>query len=341
MANFQDDDIITSIQVPSLIKDDVIREGKLVTDRRGRPEHYSGGFAIVFVFEVQGEKWAFRCWRNLPEKDIEKRLVSLSEEINNTQLPYFCHFTYEPIGLVVKGETCPTTRMRWIEGSKLNEFIFAHRNESDVLKKLSVDFMNMCKDLHEARIAHGDLQHGNILIDKDGKIFLIDYDSMYVPSFIDKVDVIKGLKDYQHPARKKNKYANKKIDYFSELVIYISIVAVAENGSLAEKYDIMNTDRLLFAHDDFEHLESSKVYSDLMSLSLSVRNLLEVMKEYLARNNICDFGPFDFMLDLKAKHMRYNESLYCIKCGTRYRVEEDTKYCIYCGSPLLDNSVLK
>ena len=30
-----DDEIITSIQVPSLIKDLVIKEGKLVTDQRG------------------------------------------------------------------------------------------------------------------------------------------------------------------------------------------------------------------------------------------------------------------------------------------------------------------
>lgn len=336
-----DDDIITSIQVPSLIKDHVVRGGTLVVDRRGRPEHYSGGFAIVFVFDIKGEKWAFRCWRNLPEKSIEERLRSLSKEINKTRLPYFCEFTYEPVGIIVNGEKCPTTRMRWVEGCKLNEFVFDHRNETKVLKKLASDFLKMCKDLHEVHIAHGDLQHGNILIGDDGRIFLIDYDSMYVPSFEDKEDSIKGLKDYQHPARTRNKYANKKLDYFSELVIYLSIAAIAENGSLAEKYDIMNTDRLLFSYDDFQNIEESKIYSDLMALSVSIRNHLDILKGYLKEENINKFGPFDFMLDLHNNHMAYNERLYCIKCGTRFRVEEDTKYCIYCGSVLINNSSLE
>lgn len=333
-----DDEIITSIQVPRLIKDLAIKEGKLVTDKRGRPVHYSGGFAIVFVFDIKGEKWAFRCWRNLPKKDIEQRLKSLSEEINKTNLPYFCEFTYEPVGIIVNGKECPTTRMRWIEGCKLNEFIYEHRSETAVLKKLASDFLKMCKDLHEVHIAHGDLQHGNILIGDDGKIFLIDYDSMYVPSFKNEEDTIKGLKDYQHPARTKNKYANKKLDYFSELVIYLSITAIAENGSLAEKYDIMNTDRLLFSYNDFVNIEKSEIYSDLMALSSPLRNNLSILKDYLKKDNINCFGPLDFMQDLNNNHMVYDENLYCIKCGTKFRVEEDTRYCIYCGSALLNNS---
>lgn len=50
----------------------------------------------------------------------------------------------------------------------------------------------MCKKLHEKSIAHGDLQHGNILVDSNGNIYLIDYDSMFVPSLEKERDIIKG-----------------------------------------------------------------------------------------------------------------------------------------------------
>ncbi len=121
--------------------------------------------------------------------------------------------------------------MRWIEGLKLNEYIYQHKSDKDILKKkLAGDFITMCKKLHEKSIAHGDLQHGNILVDSNGNIYLIDYDSMFVPSLEKERDIIKGKDDYQHPNRKANKYANCKLDYFSELIIYISILAISEKS---------------------------------------------------------------------------------------------------------------
>jgi len=49
------------------------------------------------------------------------------------------------------------------------------------LQQLAERFRTMVSRLKEAGIAHGDLQHGNILvIDDDYK--LVDYDGIYVPS---------------------------------------------------------------------------------------------------------------------------------------------------------------
>ena len=89
-----DNDIINSVQVPQLVKDSFFQNGILEKDHRYRPIHYSGGFAIVFVFIVDGKKWAFRCWRNQPEKDIAHRLLALSEEFKKINLQYFCDFTF-------------------------------------------------------------------------------------------------------------------------------------------------------------------------------------------------------------------------------------------------------
>lgn len=56
----EDSDIINSVQVPQLVKDKFLQNGILEKDLRDRPIHYSGGFAIVFVFNVDGQKWAWR-----------------------------------------------------------------------------------------------------------------------------------------------------------------------------------------------------------------------------------------------------------------------------------------
>ena len=51
----------------------------------------------------------------------------------------------------------------------------------------------MSKDLHSVGFSHGDLQHGNIMVNSEGKLFLVDYDSMFVPGLENVSDEIKGL----------------------------------------------------------------------------------------------------------------------------------------------------
>ena len=129
----EDSGIIYSVQVPKLVKDKFFQNAILEKDHRGRPIHYSGGFAIVFVFAVDGQKWAFRCWRNQPEKNIAHRLETLSKEFRKISLPYFCDFTFKSEGIqVINNSLCPTTRMRWIEGLKLNEYIYQHKSDKNI-----------------------------------------------------------------------------------------------------------------------------------------------------------------------------------------------------------------
>lgn len=292
-------DIIQSIQVPQLIKDTFICKGKPVLDRRGRPIHYTGGFAVAFPFMVNGEKWAFRCW-SADIGNVEKRLKTLSKELSNQNLPYFCNFTYEAEGITINGETFPTTRMRWIDGQTIKDYLCSNKDNSNKIKQLADSFLTMCDELHKQRIAHGDLQHGNILVDDIGNLFLIDYDSVYLPALKGAEDIISGLADYQHPRRKDNKYASEKLDYFSELIIYLSILAIAEAPSLVDKYKVEDADRLLFAKEDFEDITKSQIYKDIQSLGKQFQELLDVLKEYLKCNSINELLPFDtFLLERK------------------------------------------
>ena len=203
-------DIKTSIS-NGLILDGFIKNGEFETDSRGRLKMFTGGFTVVFPTIVNGEKWGFRCWHN-DLGNLRSHFEILSQELNKLNCPYFCDFVYVDEGIIVNGLKYPTTRMRWVDGLDIKKFLCRHREEKERLKKLASKFLKMTYELHQSGIAHGDLQHGNILIDKDDNLFLIDYDSMYLPTLKGQGDIIAGLKGYQHPKRSENVNASEKLD---------------------------------------------------------------------------------------------------------------------------------
>src|SRR5690606_36888343 len=109
------------------------------------------------------------------------------------------------------------------------------------------NFLKMCQDLRENQISHGDLQEGNILVGEKGAIKLVDYDSICIPEIVGQKELVTGLKAYQHPSRFKGGKASLKVDYFSELVIYLSLLIIAEKPVLWGKYQVKDTQYLLFS----------------------------------------------------------------------------------------------
>lgn len=287
-------DIKASVQSKALIQVPCFRNAQFLKDKRGRLLSYSGGFTVVMPCIVNGEKWAFRCWHT-PVDDSKKKYGLINDAIQHINLPYFCSFEYIENGLVVNGESLPITKMKWADGENLKKYISNNYLDSIKIKRLASSFRKMVSDLHTQGIAHGDLQHGNIIVSKSGQLLLVDYDSMYVPSMRDNFqDTIKGLIDYQHPARNENKISSKKLDYFSELVIYTSLISIAQKPELAIEYDIENTEGLLFFSTDFDSFESSKIYSELSALKNSeIDNCLSIFMDYLSAKDINDLQPME------------------------------------------------
>ena len=62
-------------------------------------------------------------------------------------------------------------------------------------------FVRMVRDLSALNIAHGDLQHGNLLVTPSGEPKLIDYDGMFVPGLAKIGACEKGHVNYQSPTR--------------------------------------------------------------------------------------------------------------------------------------------
>lgn len=313
--------IRTSIEnSQSLVIDSFARKGLFRRDKRGRLVAYTGGFSVVYPFEYNNEVWAFRCW-HADLGNLRGHFFTLSAALSKLNLPYFCSFTYVDEGIVVEGKKYPTTRMKWIDGKNLKEYICIHKNDKNKLKNLANNFVKMITTLHKYHISHGDLQHGNILVDDNDNLFLIDYDSVYVPELQGEADIIKGLKGYQHPKRGDNLLANEKVDYFSELIIYLSILAIAEKSSLVEKYQVEDSEQLLFSFEDFKDLENSQVYVDLMQLGGLFPILLKILSDYLNEDDICNLEPFTTLVDKYAKEPKiksFKAPADCFVVGQSY-----------------------
>lgn len=290
-------EILDSVSVPTLIKDEVIRNGHFEKSSRG-VIYYSGGFTVVFPVQANGQKWAFRCWHT-DMGNVRKRFKIISDYINQLNSSYFCNFYYCDSGLIVDGKVFPTTRMDWVSGKTINQYIIANANDKELLLSLANKFLLMTDFLHRHHIAHGDLQHGNIIITDAGEIKLVDYDSLYVPGLEGESDIIIGKAEYQHPKRKQIKITSDKLDYFSELVIYLSILAIAYKPSLIRDYSI--EDSLLFQADDWNDFEHSPIFTALKGIGNDeISILIDILNDYLNEDSIDNLRPFaDLWRDLQ------------------------------------------
>lgn len=279
-----------AINTPIMVKATILNGGAPVK-KNGRQIKYSGGFCVVFPFETPTKKYAVRCW-HINVTDIRNRTRLISDTIQSTNLPYFVGFEYVPNGIQTAQGGQDIVVMDWVEAQSLKKYISYHLSEPSKLKQLADNFKRMVCEFHTHHIAHGDLQHGNILVKEDGNIVLVDYDSMYVPSLSGYPDDIKGLAGYQHPARWKNKNVSEKIDYFSELVIFTSLMALSKFPKLWNDLNLEDTETLIFSAEDISSKGNSKIFQILES-NQELKPLSSKIKEFLSKDNINDLVPLE------------------------------------------------
>ena len=253
-----------ALQSPALaFTSSELRSGAPVENKLGLPRPICGTFASVYELVNGRRRWAVKCFlRNTP--DLHERYAKISNHLRkHRRLGYFVAFEYQDKAIRVRGELFPLVRMEWVEGRQLNTFIEQNLSSPRVLAKLRKRWDALVADLRSANIAHGDLQHGNVLVRPNGDIRLIDYDGMWVPTLEGQQSNETGHQDYQNPGRTQREF-HSGIDEFSVAVIQIAISAVRRDQSLWEKYN--NGDNLLFRRRDFVDPQSSPLMADLRAM---------------------------------------------------------------------------
>jgi len=249
-----------AIQSPRLsFNDPELKGGSVEINALGLPRPITGGFASVYKVRCGQREWAVRCF--LREFiDQQQRYEAISKHLSAAKLPYTVGFEFLPQGIKVRGDWYPVLKMEWVQGELLNKYIRRNLRDSAALLGLADRWAKMVKALQSANIAHGDLQHGNVVI-TNGELRLIDYDGMYVPALAGQSSHEVGHRNYQHPQRTQFDFG-PAIDNFAAWVIYVSLIALSIDPSLWDKLKA-GDEHLLFRREDFEEPYTSATLSTL------------------------------------------------------------------------------
>ena len=262
----------------------------------------SGGYAIAFKYETFSPKkiWAIRCFYRA-NFDVKRHYQNALSHIKRSSCrSYFVDCSLLEEGIRVKGNCYPILKMEWVEGENIKKFIKANLGNKNKLKSLAERWRELSQKLLGAGIAHGDLQHGNVLIANRSNqlsLKLIDYDSLYFDTALNAAyDSIKGFPDYQHPLRKSLQKRCLEIDFFPQLVIYLSILALAEDRQLWETYKLDDREGLLFSSTDFQNPHQAKIFYSLSTLPYPIPTLANKLKQICQLRDFRNIPSLDAVL---------------------------------------------
>ena len=247
-------------------------------DRLGMPLVTSGQFAYVFKLkDADGSTpVAVRCFRGYL-RDREERYKAIDAHLGAQHIPALPRFKYFPYGILVAGRRFPTLIMQWVEGATLDVYLEDVIDRPGVLRHLADEWLKLMSRLREAGVAHGDLQHGNIIVEQ-GQLRLIDLDGMFVPAMAGLQASEVGHQHFQHPARDATHF-DANIDNFSALVIYLSLISLAERPELWDEY---HDENLIFTKEDFLDPAASTLLAKIKTLGEEHRQLAEMLETAVA-----------------------------------------------------------
>lgn len=256
-----------AVQVPtSAFADADLQAATPRTNVLGLPQPITGAFAAVFPMTTEGGRtYAVKCFlKEVSEQ--QARYNAVAERLEDVELGALVDFDYQPEGIRVNGTDYPLLKMEWVDGTVLSRFVGEHLESPDVLARLAEAWADLMGDLEACDLAHGDLQHGNVLVqetDQELRLRLVDYDTMYVPALEGWRSAEVGHRNYQHPDRTDSDFG-PTLDRFPGLAVYTALRALAARPGLWDRYD--TGENLLFQDADFYDPEQSALMDELATM---------------------------------------------------------------------------
>jgi eukaryotic-like serine/threonine-protein kinase len=240
-----------------------LQAAEFVWDSLG-PTLARGSSAVVFQASVQGQAQALRCYiRN--DASSRDRYSALDAFLAEHDLsPYVSGTTWLDGAITVNRTTWPVLTMEWIDGRTLNEYVdfLVTNSNAAALTTLAAKWRALVAMLQENEFAHGDLQHGNIMVDQAGRLRLVDFDGVWIPQLAGQSPPTEfGHPNYQHPLQH---VWDRWLDTFSALVIYLSLIALGKDPALW--LALYNSKNLLFAKNDFFPPFKTETWKQLAAL---------------------------------------------------------------------------
>ncbi len=251
-----------AVQTPEYsFTDEVLAKGTPELTPIGLPKPVTGNFASVYRFETGSKLVAVKCFlRNV--YDQQQRYQQLSKFMTVNQTPYIVNFEYVRQGIRVQTDWYPILKMDWIEGTAFDQYLRKYVGNAANIERLLNQFAKLITELKRIGIAHGDLQHGNIIV-QPSDLRLVDYDGMFVPALQGQTSNELGHPNYQHPQRAATDFS-ASLDDFSAWLIYSSLYILMVEPMLFKKY-AGGDECILFRHADLKDPDNSRLFRELLN----------------------------------------------------------------------------
>lgn len=259
-------DYQAALQHPAqAFRDPLLQAARAETNRMGVPRARSGQFAIVYKLVNGIDAKAVRVFRD-PQADRQERYRAVSDHVGQARPRGLVGFAYDPQGIRVVGQWYPVLVMDWVSGPSLAEWMGerVRLRETERLGQMSHRWARLVAELQAARVAHGDLQHDNVLVVRDAPV-LVDYDGMCVPQLVGLEALEHGKPAYQHPRRREERLS-LTVDHFAAWAILLGLRAVADDPSLWEAFvSATGNENVLFTEADHLDPERSALWQRLLA----------------------------------------------------------------------------
>jgi hypothetical protein len=251
-----------------------------------RPNLRSGNFGAVYRFKGPQRSYALKVFYKA-DAERQQRYQLIDQHLAG-QAPstHLVSFRYDEEGIQVHRRWYPTLVMDWAPGKTLDLYLQECRGE--IRNGLFCQsFAHLVRELQDRRMAHGDLQHGNILVQAGGQLKLVDYDGMFVPGMtrLGMEAAESGLPAYQHPSRaRRPDYFDARLDDFAALVLLLTLASMTPERWRRHHGD---DNYLLISKQALQFPKRSVLFHELAaSPEIPIRRLANLLK-------IAAIGPID------------------------------------------------
>jgi len=267
-------DYVASVQDPAAVVAPQLAGAEVTRGVLGMPVSASGQSTVVFHFDSAEGPLAARCFTRAAD-DGHVRYRALRAHLTSNPQPDLVAADWVEAGILVGDRSFPLVVMPWVQGCPLNEAVHRRLDQPAALRALADEWLAMLDRLSDAKVAHGDLQHGNVLVDDAGCFRLVDLDGVWVPTIAHLPAAERGHPNFQHPARDLDTWG-PELDTFAGLVIYLSLLALAADASL---WRFHMGENLVLTAEDFADPSTSDAFAALAaSTDEAVRHLTATLR---------------------------------------------------------------
>jgi len=253
-------DYVAAVQDPAASFRHPALEGlRLRPGLMGLPAAATGQNAIVFDADGPDGRTALRCFTSVPARgdDAYRRLETM--DLPDVLVPV----RWRDHALAVDGERWPVVTMPWIVGDPLQRWVGEHLHLPARIAALADRWVETARLLVACGVAHGDLQHGNVLITPDDDVRLIDFDGVLLFDPVTGAHLTApptevGHPNYQHPQRIEDGHVSRYVDTFSALLIHTTLRALVTDPGL---WTLHRGENLVLAQQDLIEPTSSDAFA--------------------------------------------------------------------------------